>query len=53
MAGFSRGECNGYIILKSKNFGYSYFGSVLLFACAMSAAEGDEEERVVCVCHTK
>ena len=51
VAGFSRGECNGYIILKVAYF----WGDTLilvsgpLFACAVNAgaADRDEEERVV------
>ncbi len=54
VAGFSRGECNGYIILKSNYFWDTLIlASVPLFACAVSAAERDEEERVEWVCHTK
>ncbi len=46
--------CNGYIILKSNYFWDTLIlASVPLFACAVSAAERDEEERVEWVCHTK
>lgn len=48
MAGFSRGECNGYIILKRDYFWDTFIlASGPLFARAVSAAERDEEEGVV------
>lgn len=54
MAGSSRGECNGYIILKEVYFWDTFIlASGPLFAHAVIAAGVDEEERDVWVCRTQ
>lgn len=54
VAGSSRGECNGYIILKEVYFWDTFIlASGPLFAHAVIAAGGDEEERDVWVCRTQ
>ncbi len=51
VAGFSRGECNGYIILKEAYFWDTFIlASGPLFASAVSAAE---RARCMSVSHTE
>ncbi len=52
VAGFSRGECNGYIILKGNYLWDTLIlASVPLFACAVSAAERRRRSRGMGVSH--